>query len=527
MPDRTTTNKITDTLSAGAEIFYSLIETPIIYGNNLIFSALEQIDGPVGAIAEWAKVKRDQAQLTFAPNEQQKLLQRYANSYTLSDVAPAIELCDKFLTCFEARALNISSFDALTLTDETRFSQQFNDADATHHAQVEAVKVSLNQTLVPDELLTLEKKYKVIKKLIKSNKSFNPQALNEEITKLDGQANIAFNTQLKKDKERIENLFNNNPDANFTVNLTQTLTSATNPVPNLNKIKQDMLKTIEEKHTSALETFQKDATELKEKLKKAAEKAAYELQLITILHKHASAALKAKIQAIHAKAQAAEDGNLVIAQDRNQDDAGDELHGVTLDGLELHGVALDGLLGKECPLEYNTNTKSFSIKKTSYLPGFLSSLEWSHYSPENQRLADFKLIALATKAKGHEKIIMRIQGPTTQEGSDRQGYQEVPSYKTMRTARDAYKACRLMGWAEDKITLNVNGKDMSIAEVFNNYENRKELIEKKAEKYQASRDTVAAKLEQASSRHFKQQVTKLQTEIEEEDREAGIVPRFR
>jgi hypothetical protein len=295
-----------------------------------------------------------------------------------------------------------------------------------------AYKISGNQMatqLSQNEAAAIDAALAIDPKLTTAQQSFvtEMQALNADIKQPNASAPLIFDrfltaanrfetavqAQQKKETTAIEELFDTTKNPTFT----RTLVAKGIDVDDL---KGNMLKELEEKHKKQTEEVKKSLDATRDKWQKdlAAEQARMELLLSAYGTKKGRAAID---EAIRQK-----NGGVTI----NFGDTSTDLKGLNPDDLTYLATVNGTQISKN-------EDGSYSLTRSLFDTIF--------YSDEKRR-GDYLSVIQAIRASGKENVTMTFNN------------QEFPE-NAENAARIAYEAAREAGYPEDKITININGRE--------------------------------------------------------------------
>jgi hypothetical protein len=266
-------------------------------------------------------------------------------------------------------------------------------------------------------------------KLTTAQKSFEAemQALNADIKQPNASGPLLFDrfltaankfetavqAQQKKETTAMEALFDRTKNPTFTQNLVA-------KGIDVDDLKVNMLKELEEKHKKQTEEVKKSLDATRDKWQKdiAAEQARMELLLSAYGTKKGRAAID---EAIRQK-----NGGVTI----NFGDTSTDLKGLNPDDLTYLATVNGTQISKN-------EDGSYSLTRSLFDTIF--------YSDEKRR-GDYLSVIQAIRASGKENVTMTFNN------------QEFPE-NAENAARIAYEAAREAGYPEDKITININGRE--------------------------------------------------------------------
>lgn len=265
----------------------------------------------------------------------------------------------------------------------------------------------------------------------------------------------------------------------------------------LKQIEKEMLSTLEKKHAEQLTQFEKDINEPIEKLHAAQKMEDDRVVFLARLYDNKqNTAFRDEINRLHQehlKAQA-QGVSVAFEQDSNR---------AIFEGIKVTDVST---------IESCTGLKVVVGKDGTFsmaLPNRLMSPLYYH-SSQNYPEADIISIPEALRACGYEKVTMTINHKNQEHA--------------MELGRAAYAACLKSGFADDKTTIKVNGKDKTAAELFNDCPSRLDAIKARVNSNKAAATERAKQKAASSAPEFKAEMTRIKAEREAAAAPAPVVP---
>jgi hypothetical protein len=461
---------------------------------SLVQTVLTGNSGLLGGFLEAIKLKGSATADELSPENEEALYQLYSDNTEMPPGQVGESGVDKFETYLSARSTAGQGLIGKLGT-------------TANQASTDAVAASLNTALGLDaKTKRVHTDFKALKQYIQDSDAnkpgvnkYKPSALANRLQQLHSQATAQLAKQRDADKARIEKLFQNDPDANFVTNVKAAMgLPATAPDSAVEQTKQSMLAAIDETHTKALESFDKDMNDAIKKMHTAAQQA-NDLYFFTMLiYNHSDAAQRKKILEL-CKMDA---GPLEIGQGKLR-----PLH-------ELRGVDLSKLGTLKTPSGVDiifAPDGSMTIK----IP---SGMRPWHQNPDNLTIATLEIAARQMKSSGSDTISFDINQGDTEDASWR-----------MEIARAAYAAARKQGFPDDKIIIRVNGEEMKASKLFaanpekklGDASKRLATINKQATQYAEKREQASKQRETYATNSMKAELRKYRTDIEQAEAAAA------
>jgi hypothetical protein len=419
-------------------------------GEALVGAALTGVNYIGSLTGWWGDFHQNSTLSKLSPEENARRVSEYRTSLGFDLNATTLPSKELFNAYAEARTPSVNSFSKVTGPDGKPIADKLKEPNEGGAAAGTAIATALKLSNKTETARTKFKKdMERVEEAIKNPQSeFHPGHMVSYMHELKSDAHAVISAQHAEEKKNLIELFN---DEAFLANLTRAL--ETTPDQN-NKIKQDILSSLEQSQKKELEDFDKGMKEPLNKMHNAAQIENSRVAYLAQMYEH-NAQMKKEIDKLYKQNQHKDAGaELVIGQEKGfalfkNMKLTDLPFLETVTGRKMHKQpAADGTVSFRMQLPYRFLS-----------PGY-------YHGSSNRLKADLLSMAGAIRATGSETIIMSVQ--------------EKNQDKALELGRKSYEACLEAGFDPKKITINVNGQAKKADELFAEYPSRLNAARQKA-----------------------------------------------
>lgn len=442
---------------------------------NYILTAISKVP-MVGGIVGDQRIRYNDPLQQFSAQATQERLENYKGSYELPDPKLSQDIAKAFTFYMNSRIHQTGQFSNINASGNESFLTKL--AKLTDKTAADAIRNTINKSLEPSSaLFNIQNELHALSTFLNDKtQSYDPKTLANYVDHLNIKGIKAMDAQLKQDEASIKQLFENK------VFLTQLNTYL--GISNIDQFKTELLNTIKKTHHDAVEHYEKNTKDLLKKLKEDAETAALKLDLIASSYEN-NIANRKKIDQMQTNTPITAGQGPFPGKFKN------------IKVTEIEALNTIGNL----TIKHEEGSNSYTIDIPSRYSPF-------YQNPNNDLTADLLMLAKLIKANKHEKINIKIT-PLSGE----------PEQWRFELARQAYEACRLAGWPENKINIKVfdkEGKEVTIDALFSLHGQVKQRIEEKVNRYMQETKKIEnyqstfkqADFKEQIQRHKSQQATK-------------------
>lgn len=452
----------------------SAVLSPFYYPAALILS--KSIPGTAPTLKRLVAGNPDTFSHTDAQNDLNqfsKSLQFSAKSIGFAEDKPAAKLFQHFKG---KRISSASGFNTLEVNG-VKLKKYLTPNNADQNTVIEKVRKQIQSALaLTDNTKKAGESYNedvkaINQAIMDENFSYNARAMFKHIQGMKSDIETAFNKQFDEDKKRLEELFE---DADFKKDFMSTLSISEDEFL---QVKEDMIAHIETNHTEKtkelMESLINNQALLQDEL--AAEES--RITLLAMLRRN-NAAMKAEMDAF---SQANPEGEVSASLSQEQNTA--NLKGITINSLRT----LQTLTGLQI---IRNADNSYTMTLPRLLGHYAYHKGWNHKLKD-----DMQSLAMVVRASGYKKISISVQHKDPKEAQ--------------RLGREAYEACRNVGFSSDNITINVNGAEVKLEDLFKEHHQLRSAIEKEANQIQQKPNPPKLKADQNDVVRFQKELKAL------------------
>ncbi len=456
---------------------------------NILQAVVTGETGPVGELLGWLRTSNIATASEFSVENEIALYNKYGDNTQMVDGQKGETGVEKFEAVLTARATSKLLAEKLGSTDKVA-------ADAAAASLASALEYSAELKHLQDEMEAFKEYIAASDANTPGVDKYHPSALVVTIKKKQEDVKNLLEKQRNAEKQRIEKLFQNDPDPNFTSNVKKSMgLPATAADSEIMQVKKSMLDAVDESHNKALEPYDKDMAEITKNMEAAAQKARDLYLFALLVYEHSSHSQRREILKLCKR----EPQPLTIGLGKGSHKKGDELRGIDL---------------RKIP-----RIKTISGATRVFSPPGTYSLEmpWVfmpyHVLGDKKIVADMMLLAAEIKANGKEEITFHINH--ADENSDKW---------RMHLAVDAYLAAIEAGFPKDKIKIIVNGEVQDVNKLMGKASLKQQHALQNAEKKSTAREKLSQKMTTPALHSMKEKIRAGRQAISDEKAALAAAP---